>query len=266
MIDSHCHLNFDILQKNFTEIINNAKKNNITCILSINTKLDEFHQHYSLIRKYKSIYISNGVHPDNISNNYIPSIDDLKKNCSNDRVIGVGETGIDLYHSDKNLSAQVKAFENHIQCSYETNLPLIIHQRNSENEIIDILNNYKNLTSLKVVFHCFSGSEKLRDFCIDNNYYISLSGIITFKNAENLREIIRVVPQNLILLETDSPFLTPSPFRGVKPNQPLYILYIGKYLSNFFNLSLEKFEEITNNNFYSLFTKAIRYKEILYED
>ena len=113
--------------------------------------------------------------------------------------------------------------------------------------------------------HCFTGTERLKDFCIKHGYYISLSGIITFKNAVDIRNVIKNFPLNLILLETDSPFLTPEPYRGVKPNDPSYVYYIGKYLSNFYNISLNEFEKITNNNFYSLFKKAIRYKEILYE-
>jgi len=266
MIDSHCHLNFDIFKNNFSEIINKAKKNNITSILTINTKIEDFEYHYSLIKNYKSIYISTGVHPEHVNDCLIPSVNELKSYCTYEKVIAIGETGIDLYHSNKNINAQYKSFENHIECSLETKLPLIIHQRNSENEIIDVLNNYQKNTPLNVVFHCFTGTKKSRNFCLDNNYYISLSGIITFKNANNLRETIKPFPLNFILIETDSPFLTPTPYRNIKPNEPLYVFYVGKYLAQFFDISIEEFEMITDNNFYSLFKKAIRYKEILYEN
>ena len=113
--------------------------------------------------------------------------------------------------------------------------------------------------------HCFTGSKKLRDFCIDSNFYISLSGIITFKNALNLREIVKDIPLNLLLIETDSPFLTPTPYRG-KSNEPSYVYYVGKYLAEYLGISIEEFEKITDNNFYTLFNKAIRYKEIFYEN
>ncbi len=265
MIDSHCHLNFDVLAKNFSQIINNAKKKNITSILSINTKMKDFYSHYELIKNYNSIFLSCGQHPDNVNENNIVSSKDLILMSKNNKVIGIGETGIDLYHSSEHIKSQYKSFENHIEACMQTKLPLIIHQRNSENEIIEILSNYKN-NLLPLVMHCFTGSKRLRDFCIESNYYISLSGIVTFKNATDLRDIVKDIPLNLLLIETDSPFLTPVPFRGIKSNEPSFVYYIGKYLSDFFGISIEEFEKITDNNFYTLFKKAIRYKEILNEN
>ena len=135
-----------------------------------------------------------------------------------------------------------------------------------DQNIIDVINKYQKNASLNGVFHSFTGTKKLRNFCLDNNYYISLSGIVTFKNANNLRETIKPFPLNFILIETDSPFLTPTPYRNIKPNEPLYVFYVGKYLAKFFDISIEEFEKLTDNNFYSLFNKAIRYKEILYEN
>ena len=261
MIDSHCHLNFDNLSKDFSSIIKRAKENNITAILSINTNPDEFESHYQLIKKHQSLFISYGLHPANVNSFNIPSINSLKYYCEYEQVIGIGETGLDFYRSTEHKSEQYQSFENHIECSYETNLPLIIHQRNSEKEIIDVLNNYQKSKPLKVVFHCFTGSEKLRSFCFDNEFYISLSGIITFKNANDLREVISDFPLQQILIETDSPFLAPVPFRG-KMNEPSYVKYISEYLSDFYNIPQKKFNEITDNNFYKLFSKAIRYNEI----
>ena len=229
--------------------------------------MEDFDEHYNLIKYYKSIFISCGQHPEHITNKNIISTEDIILTCNNnEKVIGIGETGIDLYHSSEHKKSQYKSFENHIEASYDASLPLIIHQRNSENEIMDVLNNYQKNKLLNVVFHCFTGTKKLRNFCLDNNYYISLSGIITFNNAKELREIIKSFPLNFVLIETDSPFLTPSPYRRIKPNEPFYVYYVGKYLAEFFNVSIEEFEKITDNNFYSLFKKAIRYKEISYEN
>ena len=261
MIDSHCHLNFDNLSKDFSSIIERAKENNITAILSINTNPDKFESHYQLINKHQSLFISYGLHPENVNPFNIPSVDNLKFFCEYEQVVGIGETGLDFYRSAEHKSEQYQSFENHIECSYETNLPLIIHQRNSEKEIIDVLKNYQKSKPLKVVFHCFTGSAKLRSFCLDNEFYISLSGIITFKNANDLREVIIDFPLQQILIETDSPFLAPVPFRG-KMNEPSYVKYISEYLSNFLNISQKKFNKITDNNFYKLFSKAIRYNEI----
>ena len=261
MIDSHCHLFFDKLKNNLPIIVNRAKEKNITSILSINTKLEEFNDHLNLIKNYNSIFISCGVHPENINKNNIPKVEDIVSFCAKKKVIGIGETGLDLYHSKDNIKSQYKSFENHIEATLSTNLPLIIHQRNSENEIIEVLNNYKN-DSLPLVMHCFTGSKKLRNFCIDSNYYISLSGIVTFKNAKDLREVIKTIPLTSILIETDSPFLSPMPYRG-KTNEPSYVYFIGKYLANFFNVQIEEFEKTTDNNFYNLFSKAIPYSDNL---
>ena len=261
MIDSHCHLNFDSLSKDFSSIIKRAKKNNINAILSINTNPDEFESHYKLINKHQSLFISYGLHPQNVNDTNIPTVDRLKFYCKYEQVIGIGETGLDFYYSKEYKPEQYQSFENHIECSYETNLPLIIHQRNSEKEIIDVLNNYQKQKPLKIVFHCFTGSEKLKSFCLDNEYYISLSGIVTFKNANDLRKVIYNFPLQKILIETDSPYLAPVPFRG-KLNEPSYVKYISEYLSSFFGISQKEFNEITDNNFYKLFSKAIRYNEI----
>ena len=261
MIDSHCHLYFDWLKENFSEIILNAKKNNITSILSINTNPEDFFNHYELIKKYKSLYISYGLHPANISNNNLISKDIILKNIIKDRVIGIGETGLDFYHSIDYKKEQYQCFEAHIEASIDSNLPLIIHQRNSENEIIDILTSYQKKNNLQLVFHCFTGSDKLKNFCLDNNYFLSFSGIITFKNANQLRQVIKDVPLNLILLETDSPFLAPVPMRGQK-NEPSFVKYIAEYLSVFFNISINEIIKNTDDNFYNLFSKAIRYNEI----
>ena len=256
MIDSHCHLDFPKLKNNFDTIIKNSKKNNISNILTINTDPNKFNDHLALIENHNNIYISYGLHPDYIDNKTIFSTDKILSLCNHPKVIGIGETGLDFYHSSQFIIKQKEIFENHIISSIQSKLPLIIHQRNSENEIIDVLQNYKD-KNLSVVFHCFTGSKKLLKFCIDNNYYISLSGIVTFKNANELRETIKTLPLNKLLLETDSPFLAPAPMRG-KINEPSFIKFTFEYLSNFFNIPINEFIKLTDNNFYKLFSKAKR--------
>ena len=256
MIDSHCHLNFKELSQNIENIIKNSKQNNITSILSINTKPEDFEEHLNLIKNYDSIYISYGLHPSDVNTFNQISLQNFDRICTNKKVIGIGETGIDLYNNYEYVKEQRQVFETHIESSIKNDLPLIIHQRNSENEIIDILKNYKS-NNLKIVFHCFTGSIDLLKFCLDNNYYISISGIITFKNASGLRDIIKNVPLNSILIETDSPFLAPEPMRG-KLNEPSFVKYTAKYLSDLFDLTLGEFEKITDNNFFNLFKKAKR--------
>ena len=256
MIDSHCHLNFKSISNNIEQIIQNSKNNNVTSILSINTNPNDFDQHFNLIKKYKGIYLSYGLHPCEVKSYKQLSLLKFDYYCDKTHVVGIGETGIDLFHSKKYLSEQIKSFELHIKASINKKLPLIIHQRNSENEIIDILKNYLH-NNLKLVFHCFDGSEKLLNFCLENKFYISLSGIITFKNSDYLRSLIKNYPLDYILIETDSPFLAPVPMRG-KLNEPSFIKYTAEYLSNFFQIDINEFIKITDNNFFELFNKTKR--------
>ena len=256
MIDSHCHLNFKSIRDNFDNVIKNAKNNNLTAILTINTKPSEFYDHLDLIKPYNNIYISYGIHPENINNESKFSFIEIEKVIENPKLIAFGETGLEFYHSIQYKQKQIEIFESHIEASKIYNLPLIIHQRNSEEEIVKVLNKFKN-DNLKIVFHCFTGSKHLLEFCIENQYYISLSGIVTFKNANTLREIIRNVSLDHLLIETDSPYLAPVPMRG-KSNEPSYVKYTGEYLADFYSMKKDSFFELTDNNFYKLFSRAKR--------
>ena len=254
MIDSHCHLNFDSLSKNLSNIIKRCNDNNVTKLLSINTKPEEFEYHLDLIKDYNNIYISYGIHPQEVNNESLLSLNDIENNINNSKLIALGETGLDFYYSIEYKKKQIQVFEAHIEASKNFNLPLIIHQRNSEDAIIKILNKYKN-DNLKLVFHCFTGSKKLLDYCIQNNYYISISGIVTFKNAVSLREIILNASLDYLLIETDSPYLAPVPMRG-KENEPSFVRYTAEYLAKFFSMKNEDFFQLTDNNFYKLFSRA----------
>ena len=196
------------------------------------------------------------VHPEGINNETILSYKEIDKIIKNPKLIALGETGLDFYHSNQYKEKQIEVFEAHIEASKIYDLPIIIHQRDSEEEIIKILNKFKN-DNLKIVFHCFTGSKKLLEFCIENKYYISLSGIVTFKNANSLREIILNASLDHLLIETDSPFLAPVPMRG-KSNEPSFVKYTGEFLAKFYSMTKENFFELTDSNFYKLFSRAKR--------
>ena len=256
MIDSHCHLNFESLSKDLQNIMKRCNENGVTHLLSINTRPKEFETHLNLISDFNNIYISYGIHPEGINNETILSYKEIDKIIKNPKLIALGETGLDFYHSNQYKEKQIEVFEAHIEASKIYDLPIIIHQRDSEEEIIKILNKFKN-DNLKIVFHCFTGSKKLLEFCIENKYYISLSGIITFKNANSLREIILNASLDHLLIETDSPFLAPVPMRG-KSNEPSFVKYTGEFLAKFYSMTKENFFELTDNNFYKLFSRAKR--------
>ena len=256
MIDSHCHLNFESLSKDISNIIQRCYENGVTNLLSINTRPKDFENHWDLIKDYNNIYISYGIHPENVDNKSKLSFAEIEKVIENPQLIAFGETGLDFYRSVQYKQKQIEIFEAHIELSKIYNLPLIIHQRNSEEEIVKVLNKFKN-DNLKIVFHCFTGSKQLLEYCIENQYYISLSGIVTFKNANTLREIIRNVSLDHLLIETDSPYLAPVPMRG-KSNEPSYVKYTGEYLAEFYSMTKDSFFELTDNNFYKLFSRAKR--------
>ena len=256
MIDSHCHLNFESLSQDISNIIKRCYENGVTHLLSINTSPKDFENHWDLIKDYNNIYISYGIHPENVDNESKLSLIEIEKVIANPKLIAFGETGLDFYRSIQYKQKQIEIFEAHIEASKIYNLPLIIHQRNSEEEIVKVLKKFKN-DNLKIVFHCFTGSKKLLEYCIENQFYISLSGIVTFKNANTLREIIRNVSLDHLLIETDSPYLAPVPMRG-KSNEPSYVKYTGEYLAEFYSMKKDSFFELTDNNFYKLFSRAKR--------
>ena len=256
MIDSHCHLNFESLSNDLPNIMARCTENGVTHLLSINTNPKDFETHMDLIRDFNNIYISYGIHPEGINNETILSYKEIEKIIENPKLIALGETGLDFYHSIKYKKKQIEVFEAHIEASRIYDLPIIIHQRDSEEEIIKVLNKFKN-DNLKIVFHCFTGSKKLLEFCVEHNYYISLSGIITFKNANLLRDIIFNASLDHLLIETDSPFLAPVPMRG-KSNEPSFVKYTGEFLAKFYSMTKENFFELTDSNFYKLFSRAKR--------
>jgi TatD DNase family protein len=254
VIDSHCHLNFPSIRADIKNIIKRCETNGVNKLLTINTNPDEFDDHFNLIKEFENIYIAYGIHPEEVKENSYLSLDNLENKIKNNRVIGIGETGLDFYHSIEFKQKQYEIFESHIKASKEFDLPIIIHQRNSEKEIIEVLKKYKN-DNLKIVFHCFTGSKELLQFCDENKYYISLSGIITFKNANVLRETIKNASLDLLLIETDSPFLSPIPMRG-KDNEPSFVKFTADYLADFYFIQKEDFYKLTDNNFYKLFSRA----------
>jgi len=168
VIDSHCHLNFPGIKDDIKNIIKRCEFNGVSKLLTINTNPDEFDDHLNLIKDFDNIYIAYGIHPEKVIENTYLSFTDIENKIKNPRLIGIGETGLDFYHSTEFKEKQYEVFESHIKASKEFDLPLIIHQRNSEKEIIEVLQKYKN-DNLKIVFHCFTGSKELLEFCNENN-------------------------------------------------------------------------------------------------
>ena len=251
MIDSHCHLDLEPIHSNLEEVINRCKSEGLKKILSISTNTQSYNNILKLIKVDPMIFGTIGIHP------HETSIDNMKKDFiikefkNNIKIIGVGETGLDFYYENSDRNSQISSFINHIEASIKLNCPLIIHSRNAEIETFETLNKFKN-ENIKILMHCFTGTKEFAKKLLDLNAYFSASGIITFKNSEELRETFKYLPNNRILIETDSPFLAPVPMRG-KKNEPSFIKYTLEKLAEIKNVDISKMEKFTTLNFHELF-------------
>ena len=251
MIDSHCHLDHEPLISDLENVIKRSKDIGIEKLLTISTSLASFERIKKIINKDEIIYGTIGIHPHETNNNFITSDTIVKNLNENRKIIGIGETGLDFFYNNSDKNEQIKSFKEHIEASIKTNVPLIIHSRNAEDETFKILNEYKD-KNLKILMHCFTGSLQFAKKLINLNSFFSASGIITFNNALELQETFKFLPSNKILIETDSPFLAPVPKRG-KKNEPSFIDYTAKKLAEIKNISKSEIVKITTNNFNNLF-------------
>ena len=259
--DSHCHLSFLGLKEKLTEIrqaMNDAQVSRALCIC---TTLEEFSTVHQLATTYDNFWCTVGVHPDN-ENVQEPEIDDLVSRAALDKVVGIGETGLDYYRLGERTIAdmewQRERFRVHIRAARLTGKPLVVHTRNASDDTISILKEESAATAheggqVRGVFHCFTETQAVARAALDLGFYISFSGVITFKNAGDIREVARFVPLDRLLIETDSPYLAPVPYRG-KTNNPSYVPLVAKQLAQTRMESLEVIANATSRNFEQLFT------------
>ena len=251
MIDSHCHLDYEPLISDLSNVIQRSKDVGIKKLLTISTSIDSFSKIKQLIHKDDIIYGTVGIHPHESDNNVLTSSQLVQNFKDNEKIIGIGETGLDFYYNNSDSEKQISSFKEHIEASIETNSPLIVHSRNAENETFEILNSYKN-NDLKILMHCFTGSKEFAKKLLLLNSYFSASGIIPFKNSTDLQDTFKSIPLEKILIETASPFLAPAPKRG-KKNEPSFIDFTAAKLAEIKEISKSKLIEITTNNFNQLF-------------
>jgi len=251
MIDSHCHLDHEPLLSDLINVIKRSKEVGIKKLLTISTSYESFDRIKKIIQEDDMIYGTVGIHPHETSKNKITSDIIVKNITENSKIIGIGETGLDFYYNNSDKDDQIKGFKEHIKASIETNSPLIIHSRDAEDETFNILYNYKD-HNLKILMHCFTGSKEFAKKLLSLNAYFSASGIITFKNSQDLQETFKFLPMNKILIETDSPFLAPVPNRG-KKNEPSFIDFTASKLAEIKNISKSELIKVTTDNFNKLF-------------
>ena len=253
MIDSHCHLDREPLISNLNQVLTRAKDVGLEKLLTICTTSSGYNDILDIVSKDPMIYGTFGIHPHETKNYLVEKDEIVKKVNMNSKIIGVGETGLDFYYNNSDKDTQLKSFQNHIEAAMDLNIPLIIHSRNAENETYDILKkNYQK--NLKILMHCFTGSTDFALNLVPLNAYFSASGIITFKKSTELQETFKKIPEDKLLIETDSPFLSPEPNRG-KKNEPSFIKFTAQKLANLRNIEVDKLILLTTNNFNTLFSK-----------
>ncbi len=253
IVDSHCHLDFDPLIENLDKVLNRAQKVGVKFFLTICTKDESFIKILKIIKKYKNVYGTYGIHPHEAKLYKDITVDKIKNNLKkNNKIIGVGETGLDFFYNHSDQNSQKSSFLKHIHTCQDTNTTLIVHSRNAEKETFEILNNEMKNKNFKVLMHCFTGSKEFAHKLLNINCYFSASGIITFKKSSELNDVFKSIPNDKILVETDSPYLSPEPFRG-KTNEPSNIIHTIKHISNIKNETEKNIAQTTSNNFFKLF-------------
>ena len=253
MIDSHCHLDQEPLINQISEVINRSKNVGVEKILTISTSFDSFSKILDIIKLDPIIYGTFGIHPHETDKNFTNSKAIVENIGKNKKLIGIGETGLDFYYNNSHKDKQINSFKSHIEAAIELNLPVIVHSRNAEKETYEILNLYKKKNP-KILMHCFTGSKKFAESLLNFNILFSASGIITFKNSKELQNTFMQIPNNKLLIETDSPFLAPEPMRG-KKNEPSFIKYTANKLAELKNINFENLNKILTENFNTFFFK-----------
>ncbi|MDV7338590.1 TatD family hydrolase [Terasakiella sp. A23] len=257
LVDSHCHLDFPDFAEDFDEVLARADEAGVKTMMTICTYVTKFDQVHDIAKAHDNIYCTIGIHPHNADSEPEVSVEDLTGPAASDKVIGFGETGLDYFYEHSPREIQQKQFRTHIEAARKLDLPVIIHTRDAEEDTLRIIEEEMAAAPFKGLIHCFSASKAFADRMVELGLYISISGIITFKKAEELREAIKDVPLDRLLVETDAPYLSPIPKRG-KRNEPAFTAYTSAKVAEVKGVSEEEMATQTTDNFFTLFSKAKR--------
>ncbi|MCM8815431.1 MAG: TatD family hydrolase [Candidatus Omnitrophica bacterium] len=245
-IDTHCHLDFDDYDKDRNDVIKDAINEKVRIIIDPGIDFDSSKRAIEVAKIYDCVYATIGIHPHNASKTDATKFNECMKLIENNKkVVGIGETGLDFYYQNSDRISQVTLFQKHIQFAREFDLPVVIHQRNAEKEMVEILENTKRPS--KIVFHCFGGDEEFFQWVNENSFYVSFTGIITFSNAISVKKIAEKVRLDRVFFETDAPYLAPSPFRG-KRNEPRFVRFVVEEFARIRKISVNEAASITTEN------------------
>ncbi|NQV47857.1 MAG: TatD family hydrolase [Rhodospirillaceae bacterium] len=255
LVDSHCHLDFPDFEGDFDDVLKRARDAGIGHMLTICTHVTKFEQVRAIAEAHDNIFCTVGIHPHNAADEPEVTPEHLIRMADHGKVIGFGETGLDYFYDHSPRDVQQRQFRAHIGAARQAGLPLIIHTRDADDHMADILKDEHGKGAFTGLLHCFSSSRNLAKMALDLGLYISLSGIVTFKTADELRDIVGDVPLDRILVETDAPYLAPIPKRG-KRNEPAFTAHTAAKVAEIKGVSLEELAQATTDNFFRLFTKA----------
>ena len=255
LVDSHCHLDFNDFDDDFDEMILRAKENGVTAMLDAGNNIDALDNQLKLAEKYPFIYTAVGVHPHNAAEYPHIKAEDFIAKTNHKKIVAIGECGLDYYYDYSPKEDQFRVLKEQVIASQETGLPLIIHNRDSDDDMMKILGEAYKKKAFSGVIHCFSSSQKLADFALEIGFYISASGIITFNKSADIRDVFKRVPLDMLLVETDAPYLAPVPLRG-RRNESAFVVHTLEKLAQIKDVDAHELAEITSNNFYRLFRKA----------
>ena len=253
LIDSHCHLNFEPMGDDLDAVLERAKINNVSHMLCVAVNLEDYPEVLAIAQRYPNIFASVGVHPcyEDVQE---PTVDELCELAQDERVVAIGETGLDYFRIEGDMTWQQDRFVRHIEAAIEVDKPLIIHTRQAAEDTMAMLKTHR-ADRCGAVMHCFAEDWDTAKKALDLGFYISFSGIVTFNSAKTLKEVARKAPLDRILVETDAPYLAPVPMRG-KPNQPAFVAHTAQYVADLKGIDLETLATQTTRNFFQLFKHA----------
>jgi TatD DNase family protein len=258
LVDSHCHISSDDFNSDREDVITRAEQNGVGYMLNVCSDIAEAQKLIDFCEKHSNVFASVGVHPEYADRYENLTVEDILHKLNNPYVVGIGECGLDYHYNEDIKEQQLSVLEKQIAAAQQSGLPLIIHNRESDDDMITVLAAAYKKQKFRGELHCFSSSAKLAEFALSIGFYLSASGIITFKKSGDLRELFKEFPLDRLLVETDSPYLAPTPYRGNR-NEPAYVANTASVLAELKNISVDKLAEITTDNFFTLFTKAVRH-------
>ncbi len=253
LVDSHCHINFDPLGNEVPDVLARARDNDVGYFLCVSVNLEDYPQVNALADQYENVFASVGVHP-NEQQGHDPDESELAELAKDKNVIAIGETGLDYFRSTGELDWQHNRFRQHIRAAIRSDIPLIIHTREAAADTIRIMKE-EGAGKCGGVMHCFAENWEVAQQALELGFYISFSGIVTFNSAKDLKEVAKLVPEDRMLVETDSPYLAPTPHRG-KTNEPAYVKHVAECIAELRGTTYENIAELTTNNFFKLFSSA----------